>query len=77
MCLFIIYIIYIIFYNDLFFSLSLQLHVEDLQEAIKYMHDNKKYKKVRSNMPVCDLEAYVCVHVLQCVCVCVCVCVCR
>jgi len=34
---------------DLLWNLSsffLQLHVEDLQEAITYMHKNKKYKKV-------------------------------
>lgn len=33
-------------------SISLQLHVEDLQATITYMHDNKKYKRVRSN-PIC------------------------
>lgn len=30
------------------FVLSLQLEVEDLQDAIQYMHKNKKYKKVKS-----------------------------
>lgn len=29
--------------------LCLQLSVDDLQATIKYMHDNKKYKKVRFN----------------------------
>lgn len=33
--------------------LSLQLNVQDLQDTIKYMHDNKKYKKVRSDTPLC------------------------
>lgn len=34
------------------FSISLQLHVEDLQETIKYMHENKKYKKVKQALHV-------------------------
>lgn len=31
-------------------SLSLQLNVDDLQSTITYMHDNKKYKRVRGNI---------------------------
>lgn len=34
-------------------SLSLQLEVKDLQDAINYMHENKKYKKVCSSMLLC------------------------
>ncbi|XP_035024676.1 legumain isoform X2 [Hippoglossus stenolepis] len=31
-----------------------ELHVEDLQEAIKYMHENKKYKKMVLYIEACE-----------------------